>query len=154
VGEDELFWDIFRPWLAFVERGGDRFAEDAAPVAAARAGGLAAIEGISAATLRRRMATEGGFRGARGRAVLAEGLDLLSGTSDSVDAIAVRLGYSDARSFRRFVKAATGRTPWQIRQDPVTGGLVRSGALVRARIEAFARDMDLQLSTVPNLAGA
>jgi AraC-like DNA-binding protein len=42
-------------------------------------------------------------------------LRLLRESSRSVDSIARQLGYSDARSFRRFIKSATGLTPEALR---------------------------------------
>jgi AraC-like DNA-binding protein len=51
-------------------------------------------------------------------------------TDDGVKAIAAELGYSDARSLRRFLKAATGTTPQQLRAESISAhsddGAVRS----------------------------
>jgi len=44
-----------------------------------------------------------------------ESLTLLRGSLRSVEAVAIELGYADARSFRRFIKGATGMTPEDLR---------------------------------------
>src|SRR5262249_44458965 len=95
---------------------------------------------VSPSTLRRKMArTQGGFRRVRQRLVVDASLQLLRGTSRSVEAIAAELGYSDARSFRRFIKGATGMTPEVVRAD--RSAAVPSAALVRERIKAAALSM-------------
>jgi len=83
-----------------------------------RVANLAADLNISPATYRRMMVRDGeGFRQVRERALLDAALDRLRTQSSSLDAIAADLGYSDARSLRRFIKRATGRTPNELRQD-------------------------------------
>jgi AraC-like DNA-binding protein len=72
--------------------------------------------GVSRATLRRRLqSTDGGFRGARERALVEAATSLLLASEDSVEAISAELGYADVRNFRRFIKNATGLTPRQVR---------------------------------------
>lgn len=79
---------------------------------------LAAEAGMAPSTYRRTMAREGvGFRQLRERALIEAILDQLRTRPCSVDAIAADLGFSDARSLRRFVKRATGRTPNELRTD-------------------------------------
>ncbi|WP_374570296.1 helix-turn-helix domain-containing protein [Phenylobacterium sp.] len=79
---------------------------------------LAAEQMMSPSTYRRMLVRNGsGFRQLRERALLDVTLDLLKAGSHSLEAIAADLGYADARSLRRFVKRATGRTPSEIRQD-------------------------------------
>jgi AraC-like DNA-binding protein len=56
-----------------------------------------------------------GFRSARQQIIVDAAIRILTNTRDSVESIAAQLGYSEARSFRRFMKGATGRTPDQIR---------------------------------------
>ena len=149
-GQDNMFWDIFRPWLDFVEGRaiadfGPDFSRDAWRVDV-----QAEAAGVSAATYRRRMdQSEGGFRQTRAAAIVAASLPMLLNTRDSIDSVAVRLGYSDARSFRRFIKASTGKTPLEWRGDEIGGDIVRPDPAVRIRVEAFARQMDVQLNSSP-----
>ena len=73
---------------------------------------------IAPSTFRRKLAQEGcSFRQLRERALLDATLELLRVRSCSLDAIAAELGYSDARSLRRFVKRATGRTTDTLRNE-------------------------------------
>jgi AraC-like DNA-binding protein len=79
--------------------------------------------GKSANTLRRRLqASEGGFRLVRQRALVDAATARLRDTDESVEEVAAELGYSDARSFRRFLKRATGLTPGQVRERRGSGG--------------------------------
>jgi AraC-like DNA-binding protein len=110
-------WDCFRLWLDFIEHG------DAAPTMGGylTARGHLHLEDIaeragrSASTIRRRLRGDGGFRRSRSQALAAAAVRKLRNSDDSVDSIAAELGYSDARSLRRFLKTATGATPQQIR---------------------------------------
>ena len=73
---------------------------------------------LSERSLRRRFANEGhSFRELRTKAIADAGIRQLLSTDDSVERIAASLGYSEARSFRRLLKSATGMTPAQIRID-------------------------------------
>lgn len=56
------------------------------------------------------------FRAVRAKALESLAVKLLEQTDDTVDTIAMRLGYAEERSFRRFVSRSTGFTPAQIRQ--------------------------------------
>lgn len=81
-------------------------------------GSMAAKLDIAPSTYRRRMAQNGpGFRQFRERILLNATLSLLKSEAWCVEAIAAELGYSDARSLRRFVKRATGRTPSELREE-------------------------------------
>lgn len=72
--------------------------------------------GVSPNTLRRHLQSSGGgFRESRQRALVDAASTRLAESDESVEAIACELGYSDARSFRRFLKNATGLTPQQLR---------------------------------------
>jgi AraC-like DNA-binding protein len=107
------YWDCFRPWLQFIEE------DEAAVVPASefRLNDLAKKSGVSYATLRRRLErVHGGFRPHRERALANAGIALLRDSEASVDSVAAELGYADARSFRRFLKGATGKTPIEIRR--------------------------------------
>jgi methylphosphotriester-DNA--protein-cysteine methyltransferase len=70
---------------------------------------------ISPATFRRRNSIRGGgFRRIREEILVAASLTLLA-DARSISSIAIDLGYSDVRSFRRFIKRATGLTADQLR---------------------------------------
>lgn len=138
---DELFSGLFEDWLAFVEPPQAPPAGGQASLEALSVGRLAASAGVSPATLRRRLDRQaGGFRRLREEALVEAGVSLLLRTPDSVEAVAAQLGYSDARSFRRFIKAATGRTPFEWRQAELAPA--RPDPAVRERIRAFARSMN------------
>ena len=73
--------------------------------------------GKSANTIRHRLQTRsGGFRETRRRTLVQAATDRLRSSDASVEVIAEEYGFSDARSFRRFLKNATGLTPKQVRQ--------------------------------------
>lgn len=77
---------------------------------------IAEERSVSRSTIRRRLqSVEGGFRGARERALVKAATSLLISSDESVEAISAELGYADARNFRRFFKNATGLTPQQAR---------------------------------------
>ncbi|MEI9996984.1 MAG: helix-turn-helix domain-containing protein [Rhizomicrobium sp.] len=141
-GTDDLFCDVFREWLAFVEPAAVAAIAPKHSMRDFRARQLAQAAGISQATLRRRMDRfDGGLRQAREKALVSAGLDLLLNTADSVDAVAARIGYSDARSFRRFIKSATGRTPLEWRMEHASADILRPNPAVHRRIQAFAKAM-------------
>lgn len=101
-----------------------------------RFGDLARDSGVSPNTLRRQMRlADGGFRDNRRRALLDAAVGRLRGGSDTLETIAVDLGYSDGRSLRRFLKTATGLTPQQLRDhgDPDAVQAERR-ALEKARV--------------------
>lgn len=139
---DHDYRHLMRSWVAFVER-------DMIPAVfgeTGRAGlsvsNLAREAGVSPSTLRRRMQRDhGGFREARRQAMIHSGLALLRNDHHSVDAVAVQLGYSDARSFRRFIKNATGRTPEEIRAGLEIASWAAPNQLVHQRIDELAERM-------------
>lgn len=137
---DQIYWDLIRPWLAQAEGYAEMADARSVTLSDLRVDVLAAEAGVSPSTLRRRMTrTQGGFRLVRQKVVVDASLRLLRGTSRSTEAIAAELGYSDARSFRRFIKAATGRTPEALRSD--RSAALPSAALVRERIKTAALSM-------------
>jgi len=141
-GEAGDYTRLMRSWVAFVEQ--DKipadFGDIGRPVGSVAS--LAYRTGVSESTLRRRLGRDyGGFREARRRALIRSGITLLRNDGDSVDAIAVQLGYSDARSFRRFIKAATGRTPEEIRLGLEVSPLLVPNELVNQRIDQLAERM-------------
>lgn len=78
---------------------------------------LARDSGVSPNTLRRQFQSlNGGFREVRQRALVDAALARLRGSDESIETIAVELGYSEGRSLRRLLKTATGLTPMQIRE--------------------------------------
>ena len=139
---DHDYRHLMRSWVAFVE-------QDMIPAAFGEPGvmelsvsSLAREAGVSPSTLRRRMQRDhGGFREARRQALIRSGLALLRNDRLSVDAVAVQLGYSDARSFRRFLKTATGRTPEEIRAGLEIASWATPNQLVHQRIDELAEIM-------------
>jgi AraC-like DNA-binding protein len=115
---DNVHWDVARLWLDFVqgataEPGSTAYVGERGFV---RLKDIAEQRGVSRATMRRRFQSiDGGFRGARERALVEAATSLLLAGNDSVEAISAELGYADVRNFRRFVKNATGLTPQQVR---------------------------------------
>jgi AraC-like DNA-binding protein len=99
--------------------------------------------GKSASTLRRRLrASEGTFRLVRQRALVDAATARLRATDDSVESVAAELGYSDARSFRRFLKGAIGMTPVEVR-GPIGAAAWRETEEVWQEIRTAIQGMDL-----------
>tara|TARA_B110001454_G_scaffold189118_1_gene187533 strand:+ start:1104 stop:2153 length:1050 start_codon:yes stop_codon:yes gene_type:complete len=114
------FWESNKRWLDFVEGRNSTpsisdFVDDNGFV---RFGDIARAAGKSPNTVRHMLQTHsGGFRDSRQRALADAAKNRLRHSNDSVETIAAELGYSDGRSFRRFMKNATGMTPQQIRMS-------------------------------------
>ncbi|MGA0600633.1 helix-turn-helix domain-containing protein [Caulobacter sp. KR2-114] len=114
-----VMWECHQPWLALVadrsppapcsyvnDNGFVRFSE------------LVREHGKTANTVRKYFRNAGGvFRDTRRSALVEAASERLRRGDESVETIAADLGYSDARSFRRFLKTATGLTPQQIRAE-------------------------------------
>jgi AraC-like DNA-binding protein len=133
------YWACFRPWLQFIEE------DEAAPVPASefKLNGLAKKSGMSYATLRRRLErVQGGFRPHRERLLASAGIALLRESEASVDSVAAELGYADARSFRRFIKSATGKTPYEIRHGEPTPWDNDSSANIHQRIREITTRLE------------
>lgn len=79
------------------------------------------------------------FRAVRAKALEALAVQLLEQTDDTIDTIAMRLGYAEERSFRRFVSRSTGFTPAQIRQRASE----RPAPGVPGRIRELASKIDI-----------
>lgn len=115
---DNVHWEAAQLWLnlagsASAEQNHAAFVGEHGFV---RLKDLAKQRSVSRATMRRRFqSSDGGFRGARERALVEAATSLLLAGDESVDAISAELGYADVRNFRRFIKSATGLTPQQIR---------------------------------------
>jgi len=106
-------WECFRLWLDLLEH--DNQLRTNSDCDRLRLKDIAERAGVSTSTMRRRLLNGGGFRHTRERVLVTAAVRKLQSTDDSVETIAADLGYSDARSLRRFLKAATGTTPQQIR---------------------------------------
>ena len=140
--DGEAHWACLRPWLQFVESDAPAPALAQATVSALRLDRLARQEGLSPQALRRRL---GGFRQIRRQALADAGVALLRADGASVEAVAADLGYADARSFRRFLKGATGKTPSEIRATaagPVS--IAGSSPAVHRQIRHIASLLDHQ----------
>jgi AraC-like DNA-binding protein len=85
--------------------------------------------------------SHGGFREVRRKLVMDASLQLLRSSSLSTEAIAAELGYADSRSFRRFIKSATGKTPEALRAEPLR--TAPPAALLRERLKAAALIMSV-----------
>lgn len=119
---EEYFWQPIHDALVLLERPQSMIpGPSSASNRSLQASKLAAEQHLAPSTLRRRMAREGrSFRKLREEAILAEVFERLKEPAWCVEAIAADLGYADARSLRRFVKQATGRTPSEWRKELMT----------------------------------
>lgn len=82
-----------------------------------KAGAVAAMFGLSEATLRRRLRSEGySYDQLRDQAVKTTALRYLADPSLSVDQISERLGFSDSKSFRRAFHRWVGCAPTELRK--------------------------------------
>ena len=115
----EFMWQPLRFWIENDSRINPGATTSASWASAAlRVADLTEASEFSERSLRRRFANEGhSFRKLRTNAIAEAGVRQLLSTDDTVEQIAAELGYSEARSFRRLLKAATGMTPAQIRAD-------------------------------------
>jgi AraC-like DNA-binding protein len=95
--------------------------------------------GISPATFRRRNSVAGGqFRRFREETLVEASLSLLCDGARSISSIAAELGYADVRSYRRFIKGATGSTPDQLRANSVAARMQAAEPEIIARIREVA----------------
>ncbi|HKV00341.1 MAG TPA: AraC family transcriptional regulator ligand-binding domain-containing protein [Vineibacter sp.] len=140
--DGEAHWACLRPWLQFVEGDARTPALAQVTVSALRLDRLARQAGLSPQALRRRL---GGFRQVRRQALADAGVALLRAGGASVEAVAADLGYADARSFRRFLKGATGKTPNEIRAtDGVPASIAGPNPAVHRHIRHIASLLDQQ----------
>jgi AraC-like DNA-binding protein len=137
---DTPMWDCMRPWVETLARASPP-QEDNAPWRLS-VDQLAKRAGVSSATMRRQLDdSDGGYRVARRRALAKTGVTLLQTTDASVESVAAELGYADARSFRRFLKEALGKTPIQFRSEASNVDPRRDDLLLtRARETALLLD--------------
>ena len=141
---DVSYRDLFRTWLDFVHT--DSFAGLDSPYGIANLSvrDLAMQAGVSGSTIRRRLCSDNSsFREERQRILVESSVRMLMSGEDSVESIAARLGYSDARSFRRFLKSAAGKTPAEVRNDSASsfGAPIAHTQEVIRRIESLAETM-------------
>ncbi|MBU1377050.1 MAG: helix-turn-helix domain-containing protein [Alphaproteobacteria bacterium] len=117
-------WECHQLWLSYLaERPEASPAEFVGGAGFVRFADIVEHSGVSSNTLRRQLQSlNGGFREARRRALTEAAMQRLRAGRDSVEAIAADLGYSDARSLRRFLKNATGLTPQEVRSHPTMPG--------------------------------
>ena len=113
---DDIFWDVVENWLGILNGSTTRGNGQSASLRELNTTALCDDLGISTATFRRRNTIAGHtFRRFREETLVEASLELLSQGTRSVASIAAELGYSDVRSYRRFIKSATGMTPDQLR---------------------------------------
>jgi len=139
---DNVMWECHQPWLAIVGGGLSATTETnyVNETGFVRFSELVREYGKSANTVRQHLRAAGGvFRDSRRRALVEVASERLCAGHESVEAIAVELGYSDARSFRRFLKIATGLTPQQIRARGAPGQTADEKSALRALQAISAR---------------
>jgi AraC-like DNA-binding protein len=104
---------------------------------------LTGSSAVSERSLRRRFAAEGrSFRDMRRSAIADAGVRQLLSSDAPVEQIASELGYSEARSFRRLLKAATGMTPAQVRSERRPSAAKAPDVLLYKRIRELVRRME------------
>ena len=75
-------------------------------------------------------------------AITDAGVRQLLSSDAPVEQIAAELGYSEARSFRRLLKAATGLTPAQVRSERSRAAALAPDVLLYTRIRELVRRME------------
>lgn len=108
-----------------------------------RVADLTRSSAVSERSLRRQFAAEGrSFRDLRRNAIADAGVRQLLSSDAPVEQIAAELGYSEARSFRRLLKAATGLTPAQVRSERSRAAALAPDVLLYTRIRELVRRME------------
>jgi AraC-like DNA-binding protein len=138
---DDLYWKVCENWLGMATATCVR--ASCVSIRQLNTKALCTELRISPATFRRRNSVNGGsFRRFREETLVEASLALLTDDSRSISSIAAALGYADARSYRRFIKGATGLTPDQLRAK-------RDAATMRAfepKVVARIKDLTTRLS--------
>lgn len=136
---DDIWWHISQHWLGSI-RGAQLEARTyGRSIRSLNEGVIASQLEISSATLRRRFSAAGlRFRDLRNEAVLEAALALLEDGAFSVRDVAMQLGYSDVRGFRRFIKGETGLTPDQVRSQAIQAGVASAEPEVMRRTREVA----------------
>jgi AraC-like DNA-binding protein len=140
---DDISWAVLQHRLALDQGANAPWPVRSASIRQLNTIALCTELGISPATFRRRNGAAGeGFRRFRAQTLVEASLSLLADEARSVRSIAAELGYSDVRSYRRFIKGATGSTPDQLRTQRVAAGMRASEPEVIARIQQIAIGLD------------
>jgi AraC-like DNA-binding protein len=136
---DNICWSILQHRLALDSEVGIQVSDPAVSIRQLNTTALCAELGISPATFRRRNNIAGAsFRRFREETLVEASLSLLADGARSVSSIAAELGYADVRSYRRFIKGATGLTPDQLRANSAAATMRAGEPDIIARIEAIA----------------
>jgi AraC-like DNA-binding protein len=115
---DDICWTVLQHRLALDNEVSTQVSDRSVSIRQLNTIALCTELGISPATFRRRNSVAGGsFRRFREETLVEASLSLLADEARSVSAIAAELGYADVRSYRRFIKGATGLTPDQLRAN-------------------------------------
>lgn len=143
VPADDIYWSVCDNWLAIASGASARANDSLVSIRQLNAKLLCSELGISPATFRRVNGHNGrSFRRFREETLVEASLTLLAEDSRSISSIAKQLGYADVRSYRRFIKGATGLTPDQLR--------IRSDAAAMRALEpkvvARIKDLTTRLS--------
>ncbi len=113
---DDLYWSVCENWLGIANGARTRASDSFVSIRELNTKALCTELRISPATFRRRNSSDGGsFRRFREETLVEASITLLTDASRSISSIAAELGYADVRSYRRFIKGATGLTPDQLR---------------------------------------
>jgi AraC-like DNA-binding protein len=136
---DDICWTVLHHRLALDSGMITQLADRSVSIKQLNTIALCTELGISPATFRRRNSVAGdSFRRFREETLVEASLSLLADEARSVSSIAAELGYADARSYRRFIKGATGSTPDQIRANSVAARMRALEPEVIARIKEVA----------------
>lgn len=118
IPTDDIWWAILECWLSHVQGAHTRANGCPISIRQLNTKALCTELGISPATLRRRNGVSGEtFRRFREETLVEASLAMLADDTRSISSIAAELGYADVRSYRRFIKGATGLTPDQLRAN-------------------------------------
>jgi AraC-like DNA-binding protein len=135
---DDIYWSVCENWLAIANGARFRTRDNVVSIKQLNTKVLCMELRISPATFRRRNSVErGGFRGYREETLVEASLTLLADDSRSISSIASELGYADVRSYRRFIRGATGLTPDQLRVKSDAAAMRAFEPKVVARIKGL-----------------
>ncbi len=141
---DDIWWQIARQWLAHIVAENEPSIQAGASIEHFSTATMCSELSVSPATLRRRMSNAGtSLRDLRKEAFIDISLRRLGDTSRSVCQIASELGYSDVRSYRRFIKNETGFTPDQLRAQTHFSTMQAAEPQVLARIRQLTTYVSL-----------
>ncbi|GEM_PF-2382390 len=136
---DNIGWSVIRHRMALESEPGSLVTDSAVTIRRLNTTALCEELGISPATFRRRNNLAGGnFRRFREETLVEASLSLLADETRSVSSIAADLGYADVRSYRRFIKGATGMTPDQLRANSAAAAMQDFEPKILSRIEDIA----------------